>query len=168
MPMTYTINAEQGETINAAMRTATDAKNYCRLQALDLRAKGYENDEIARITGYAETYISELVGKFMKNGIERIARDRRLGGNHRLLSAEAEASFLGGLSEKALSGELVTVSQIRSEYDQLVGKKSSIPTIYNVLERHDWRKVVPRQKHPKKASDEDIESSKKLTKNTIS
>ena len=31
-----------------------------------------------------------------------------------------------------------------------------------VLERHGWRKVMPRSKHPQKASDEAIEASKKI------
>lgn len=35
--------------------------------------------------------------------------------------------------------------------------------IYILLERHGWRLVVPGGKRPKKASDEDIEASKKLT-----
>ena len=31
-----------------------------------------------------------------------------------------------------------------------------------LLERHNWRKVMPRSRHPKKASDEAIEASKKI------
>jgi hypothetical protein len=34
------------------------------------------------------------------------------------------------------------------------------------LKRHGWRKVKPRPRHPGKASDEVIEASKKLTKNS--
>ncbi|MDE7249890.1 MAG: winged helix-turn-helix domain-containing protein, partial [Lachnospiraceae bacterium] len=33
--------------------------------------------------------------------------------------------------------------------------------IYCVLKRHGWRKVMPRSRHPKKASEEVIETSKK-------
>ncbi|MGI6691142.1 MAG: winged helix-turn-helix domain-containing protein [Christensenellales bacterium] len=32
-------------------------------------------------------------------------------------------------------------------------------TIYAVLERHGWRKVIPRPRHPKKASQEVVEAS---------
>jgi hypothetical protein len=35
-----------------------------------------------------------------------------------------------------------------------------------LLERHDWRMVMPRGKHPKKASEAEIEASKKLKLNT--
>ncbi|MCI8758540.1 MAG: winged helix-turn-helix domain-containing protein [Oscillospiraceae bacterium] len=35
--------------------------------------------------------------------------------------------------------------------------------IYCVLHRHGWRKVMPRSKHPKKASEDEIAASKKLT-----
>ena len=34
-------------------------------------------------------------------------------------------------------------------------------TVYNMLYRNNWRKVMPRSKHPKKASDEAIEVYKK-------
>ncbi|WP_414153386.1 winged helix-turn-helix domain-containing protein [Peptoniphilus sp.] len=35
--------------------------------------------------------------------------------------------------------------------------------MYRVLKRHGFRKIMPRSKHPKKASKEVIETSKKLT-----
>jgi len=44
-----------------------------------------------------------------------------------------------------------------------VGHRISSGQIYRVLHRHDWRKVMPRSRHPKKASEEVIATSKKLT-----
>lgn len=49
-------------------------------------------------------------------------------------------------------------------YEERVGHSIGSSQIYRVLERHGWRKVMPRSKHPKKASEEVIAISKKLKK----
>ena len=49
------------------------------------------------------------------------------------------------------------------EFDEKLGKDTGRVYIYMLLERHGWRKIMPRSKHPQKASDEAIEASKKLT-----
>ena len=47
-------------------------------------------------------------------------------------------------------------------YEEKVGHPIGNSQIYRVLHRHNWRKVMPRSKHPNKASEEVIEASKKL------
>lgn len=67
--------------------------------------------------------------------------------------------------ESAQAGQLVEVSAILRAYEEKTGRtlEKSHGQIYYVLKRHGWRKVMPRSKHPNKASDEVIEASKKLT-----
>ncbi|MCL2501217.1 MAG: winged helix-turn-helix domain-containing protein [Defluviitaleaceae bacterium] len=52
---------------------------------------------------------------------------------------------------------------LKAAYQEKVGHRIGTAQIYYVLKRHDWRKVKPRSRHPKKASPEAIETSKKLT-----
>ncbi len=80
------------------------------------------------------------------------------------MSEEAEAKILEPLKARAERGELVGVSEIAKAYQAAVDHPISKGQIYFVLKRHGWRKVMPRSKHPKKASDEAIAASKKLTK----
>ncbi len=75
------------------------------------------------------------------------------------MSFEEEATFLEQFKEK---GQLVEISEIKEAYDKAIGHKSGSAQIYRVLHRHGWRKVMPRSKHPQKASNEAIEASKKL------
>ena len=56
---------------------------------------------------------------------------------------------------------MLTVSEIKSEYCKHVEHKVADSTIYRMLARHGWRKIMPRSKHPKKASDQAIEAYKK-------
>ena len=78
------------------------------------------------------------------------------------MSFEEEAALLEPFKAKAEKGQIVEASEIKEAYDKAVGHKSGSGQIYRVLHRHGWRKVMPRSKHPKKASDEAIEASKKL------
>jgi len=54
------------------------------------------------------------------------------------------------------------VNEIKEAYEKVIGHRTSTSQIYCVLHRHGWRKKMPRSKHPKKASDEAINASKKL------
>ncbi len=80
------------------------------------------------------------------------------------MSEEEEASLLAPFREKEEKGQVVEVSEIKASYERAVGHRIGGSQIYYVLRRHGWRKVMPRSKHPKKASEEVIETSKKLKK----
>ena len=78
------------------------------------------------------------------------------------MSAEEEAALLEPYQAEAEAGQIVEVSKIKAQYEQAVGHSIGGSQIYYVLERNGWRKVMPRSKHPKKASEEVTETSKKL------
>lgn len=75
---------------------------------------------------------------------------------------EKEAELLEPFRVKAKEGQIVDISEIKASYEEAVGHRIGNAQIYRVLARHGWRKVMPRSKHPKKASEEVIETSKKL------
>lgn len=79
------------------------------------------------------------------------------------MSFEEESELLSGFFEQAQKGQIVEVSKIKKAYVEKAGHDIGNGQIYYVLKRNSWRKVMPRSKHPKKASDEAIETSKKLT-----
>ena len=79
------------------------------------------------------------------------------------MSCEEEAALMKPFEKKAEAGEMVEVSKIEAAYQEAVGHSIGTGQIYYVLHRHGWRKVMPRSKHPKKANEEVIETSKKLT-----
>lgn len=160
MPKKYVFSSENMQEIETAIKGEKDAKIYKRLQALKLRAEGKGNAEIATITDFCKAYVSELVSKYFKNGILAISTDKRTG-NNRKLTAEEETELLAPFIEQAECGHMLVVDEIRKAYEQKTGRKSAVSTIYYLLHRNGWRKVMPRSKHPKKASDEAIEAYKK-------
>ena len=50
---------------------------------------------------------------------------------------------------QAEAGGMLKVVDIQQAYEERVGKTVAPSTIYRLLERHGWRKVVPRPRHPK-------------------
>ena len=162
MASRYKFSNEEIEKIEQARRGNKDKRAEGRLKALELRAKGASADEVAAATGFHSGSVSRLVAKYRDHGLEAISGNH-YGGNHRNMSVEEEAAILAPFKERAEKGELVEVSEIAKAYQAAVDHPVSNGQIYFVLHRHGWRKVMPRSKHPKKASDEEIAASKKLT-----
>ncbi len=86
---------------------------------------------------------------------------KKQGGNHRNLTVEEEIEFLAVFVEKAEAGKIVEVSEIIKAYEKLIGRSVGKSVVYRMLHRQGWRKIMPRNKHPQKANDEDVEAYKK-------
>ena len=113
-------------------------------------------------TGFCKQYISDLTAIYHKNGLSSIV-ENHYGGNHRNMSFDEETALLKPFIEAAKEGKQVEVSAILRAYEAKLGRscEKDHSRIYRVLERHGWRKIMPRSKHPNKANEEEIESSKK-------
>jgi transposase len=145
------------------MEKAKSAVLRKKLEVLQLRMEGYRNAEISGITKYSKSRVSALACIYAKDGIAYFRQENRQGGNRRNMSCDEEAAFLFAYKELAEQGQIVEVSEIKRAYEEKVGHRIGKEQIYRVLHRHGWRKVMPRSKHPNKASDGAIEASKKLT-----
>ena len=163
MPKRYQMNEEQVKEIKEARKENKDKNVEKRLKVLLLHAEGKKREKIAEMTGFVKSYISELVSKYCNKGISSIINNH-YHGNHRNMSFAEEEALLGPFMEAAEAGQIVEVSGIRQAYEEATGRslENNRGQIYNVLHRHGWRKVMPRSKHPNKASEEAIEASKKL------
>jgi transposase len=165
MPIRYQINEDKVTELEKARKENKDKNIERRLRALLLHAEGKSRSEIADKTGFVKTYISELVAKYCNNGIMAIV-ENKYPGNRRNMSLEEEKALLDGFRDLAEQGQVIEVSDIKKAYEEKVGHTIGGSQIYYVLRRHGWRKVMPRSKHPNKASDEAIEASKKLTQSS--
>jgi transposase len=166
----YRISAEQVSEIRLKMRQIKDdVKAYRRLEAVALRGEGKKNVEVSEITKFHPDVVGRLVKEYVLYGIEYLVEDGRKGGNNRNASEAEERKFLSQFEKAARSGQIITVEEISVAYDKHFGKEhKSKSTVYYLLHKHGWRKVMPRSKHPNKASDEEIESSKKLISGSTS
>lgn len=145
------------------METEKNKNLYRRMEAVALRGEGKSNQEVAEITKYNTKYVSQLVSLYANKGLTALSEEGRKGGNRRNLSAQEEQAFLEEFRKEAEKGQIITPAEIKAAYDKLVGKETKDTFIYTILRRNKWRNVMPRSRHPKKASEEAQEASKKLT-----
>lgn len=160
--MKYVFTKEEIGEIQEARRKNRDKNVDRRLRALELKAAGCTGQEIARLTDYNPGYVSKLAAKYRKGGIEAITGNH-YGGNRRNMSYEEEAELLAQFINEADGGHITDVSAIKAAYDEKIGHETGHGQIYYVLHRHGWSKKLPRSRHPKSASPEEIDASKKLT-----
>ena len=158
----YTFTSEEKQEIKAAREKNRDKNVEKRLEVLELRAEGLRNKEISEKTGFHTQYITVLVSRYKANGLSSIT-ENHYHGNRRNLSYEEEEAVLEPFRQAAKSGKMVSVRDIEAAYREAVGHSIGTGQIYYVLHRHGWRKIMPRSRHPKKAGEEVIETSKKLT-----
>lgn len=159
----YEFGKEHLEEILQARKQTKDKREDRRLWAVELRILGYTNEEIVEKVQVHERTVIRWIQNYAEHGIKGL-QNKPIVGNHRNLSFEEEAKLLKSFEERARKGQLITVQEIKEAYIEKVGHSIGSGQIYYVLKRHHWRKVMPRSRHPKKASDEVIEASKKLTK----
>jgi len=161
MPKRHTISADELPAISKARKLNRDKTIDKWLNVLELHAAGKSREDISAETGFKKQYITELVGEYCRVGLEEYSR-KLYRGNRRNMSQSEEAALLEAYKERAAQGQIIEVGEIKASYEEKVGHKIGGGQIYRVLARHSWRKVMPRSKHPKKASDEEVEASKKL------
>lgn len=158
----YEITAAQKQEIEEARRKNKDKRIEAKLKALSMRADGMKSKAISEATGFHTAYVSTIVSKYIHGGIESITGNH-YPGNRRNMSFEEEEALLEPYLKQAEKGQMLDTAELERIYEKAVGHRISSSQIYRVLQRHGWRKVMPRSRHPKKASEEVIETSKKLT-----
>lgn len=146
----YEFTEAQKQEVAEAFKKSKNTYEYKRLQVLKLRAeKNMKLNEISEIVGYNYKSVGNIISKYFKEGLSGIIGEHRKGGNKRYLSVAEEKEILQPFLKKAEQGKILIVSEIKSAYEKRVGHPVPASTVYRMLSRHNWRKIVPRSKHPK-------------------
>ena len=152
---------EEKAIILAAQKDTHPPHVSKRLLALKLKAiHGMRSDEAGKIAELHATNVNRIVARFKKEGIEAIVGVRHHH-EHRYMTREQEAAFLREFEDLGAAGQVIETRAIHRAYEERVGHPVTRNMIYFLLQRHQWRKVMPRSRHEKKASDEAIEAYKK-------
>lgn len=103
---------------------------------------------IAKHTGTSVRTVHQVVSDYNRLGSAAIETPGKGGRRSSYLSREAEVSFLAPFIKQAAAGQISTVAFIQQAFERQVGQAVDSSTIYRLLERHQWRKLVPRPAHP--------------------
>ena len=132
------------------LKRAKSHAEYQRIQCVLIRATlGSSAAEIAQLLGWSTATVHILHSRWAKEG-DAVFELRGGGGRrHQYLSVEEEQALLMPFVQRAEAGGMLTVTEIQQAYETRIGCQVAPSTIYRLLDRHGWRKVVPRPRHPK-------------------
>ena len=132
------------------LKRAGSHAEYQRIQCVLIRATlGSSAVEIAGLLGWSTATVHVLHSRFAREGDAVFDVRARGGRHHQYLSPEQEAELLAPFVARANAGGMLAVAEIQQAYQQRSGTSVAPSTIYRLLQRHGWRKVVPRPRHPK-------------------
>jgi transposase len=132
------------------LKKAEGRPEFQRVQCVLIRATlGSSAQEIAQLLGWATATVHVIHSRWAKEGEAVFDLKRKGGRHHQHLTPEQEAQVLAPFIEQARAGAVLKVAQVQRSYEQRIGKSVAPSTIYRLLDRHGWRKVAPRPRHPK-------------------
>lgn len=152
---------EQKNEINNYYENCKNSKELKRILSIKLKViQGFTTKIISEITGLSTSSIDTRISEYNRFGLEKILLKKQ-GGNHRNMSEHEETEFLLDFENQAKKGCILEIALIQKACEEKIRRKVTKSAIYKLLKRHGWRKVMPRSKHPNKASDEAIVAYKK-------
>lgn len=111
--------------------------------------------EIANHLSVSESLVHKTIFEYNKYGAASIEKKKGKGGRRNsYMSEEEEEIFMKGYIEKARQGQIITAMEIKEDFEKKIGKKVNKTTIYRMLKRHGWRKIIPLPVHPKQNKEE--------------
>jgi len=115
---------------------------------------GLSIEQTARAIGVSPGWACQLRNRFIRQGaIPRKDKPSRGGRRRENMGIEEEEAFLAPFFDKAKEGGILVVSEIKNALDQRLGRNVALASAYNLLHRHDWRKLAPDKRHPKSDTD---------------
>jgi transposase len=132
------------------LKRASSHAEYQRIQCVLIRATlGSTAAQIAQLLGWSTATVHVIHSRWAKEGDALFDMGGRGGRHHQHLSPAAENRLLEPFTQKAHAGGLLHVSEIKQTMEKKVGGAVAASTVYRMLDRHGWRKVIPRPRHPK-------------------
>jgi transposase len=142
------------EVLQSAMKAARKAKT-----ANDLRAAqaviipcrlGLSDRTTGGLLGRSRGSVVRMRNQFRQHHSQKELPVRNWGGRrYGYMSMEEERQFLSRFLDRASQGGAINAGDIKLAFEALVGHKVAKTTIYRMLDRHGWRKIMPRPSHPK-------------------
>jgi len=125
-------------------------KHRERIQMVLLRETGMTQPAIAEAMGASLSTVNRAHMLYDEGGVKAL-KPKPIGGRQREnMTHEGEKALLADFAKAAGAGELLNIQDLKSAYEKAIGHTTSNSTVYNLLDRHGWRKLMPRPFHPKR------------------
>ena len=157
---------KQVQRLRAALRLKIPVKQRQRIQMVLLRESGMTQPAIAGAMGVSLSTVNRVHMAFDRGGIEALA-PKPVGGRKREnMTVRQEKALLARFAKVAGAGQMLNIHDLKAAYEKAIGHGTSDSTVYNLLARHGWRKLMPRPFHPRRdlAAQEDFKKTASLAR----
>jgi len=125
-------------------------KQRQRIRMVLLREEGLAQPAIAAAMGVSLSTVNRAHMAYDQGGIKAL-KPKPCGGRQRQnMTIVEEKTLLARFANAAGAGELLNIHDLKRAYEQAIGHATSNSTVYDLLARHGWRKLMPRPFHPKR------------------
>ncbi len=140
----------QPRRLKRALQREKNPSTRLRIQMVVLRNKGMTQPEIAEVAGKSLSTVNRAHMAYAGGGIKALKVNPSGGRINQNMTVKEEQGLLGRFAKAAGAGELLNIHEMQAAYEKALGHPTSKSTIYNLLARHRWRKLMPRPHHPKR------------------
>ena len=151
----------QVRELKTALRWKIPAAQRQRIQMVLLRESGMTQPAIAEAMGVSLSTVNRAHMAYDRGGIKAL-KPKPIGGRKREnMTVAQEKALLARFAKAAGAGEMLKIHDLKRAYEQQIGHQTSNSTVYDLLARHGWRKLMPRPHHPKRdlAAQEDFKKT---------
>jgi transposase len=113
--------------------------------------------QIARHTNVSVSTIHNVVSRYNRYGPEILEASKKTKRPRCYLKREEEAQFLETFLEEACAGQICVAGRLEKALEDHLGHEVHHSTVYRMLHRNGWRKIVPRPVHPESKEQEQEE-----------
>jgi transposase len=110
--------------------------------------QGMSIQDTASLLGRSPRWVSHVRKSFIEQGLSTVSEN--FGGRRKAnMSMAEEEAFLNSFKDRARSGGILEVSEIRAKLEEVLCRKVHLSAVYKLLHRHGWRKIAPRKRNAK-------------------
>src|SRR5215831_14391716 len=136
--------------LKTALRWKIPARQRERIQMVLLRESGMAQPAIAAAMGVSLSTVNRAHMAYDQGGIKALKPKPNGGRKHENMTLAEEKALLARFAKAAGAGEMLNIHELKAAYEKAIGHATSDSTVYNLLHRHGWRKLMPRPFHPKR------------------
>ena len=153
---------EEIKQLEEALETTVNKVEIKRILAIKAKAElGLPNEVIGTLLNYSEHTVRDIISLYGSKGLAGLMLQNTRGGRKREnMTIAQEKDLLNYFSDLADNGKVATAAKIKEEYEKRINRRVHKSTVSRLLKRHGWRKILPRQYHPK----ENIETQEAFKK----
>ena len=136
--------------LKTALRWKIPDAQRQRIQMVLLRESGMTQAAIAGAMGVSLSTVNRAHMAYDHGGIKALKPKPNGGRKHENMTLAEEKALLARFAKAAGAGEMLNIHDLKAAYENAIGHETSDSTVYNLLHRHSWRKLMPRPYHPKR------------------